>query len=619
MAPLTFRTLLVALAACCLLLAPAHAQQKWYVHSELGNDNNSGRSPDAPFRTLERWKTSFYNLETTENDELLLSGTFRESLVINMSEPAKPQGLTVRGWTTADGNPRNLLLSRPVLRGDIPAPNNWTRAGVSNRYTTTVGFGLWLVDVVWNWDENVDSYGRNRGHLRKVASTAAVETTPYSWCYLGNQLHVNVTPPDSAPQSPSAGMLSYVPYGPNGGITIQWPERCTIRGIDSYLWLNDISGSYGISLENALDCTVVDCRTRDTSHHGIGYTGATRSGNTLASCEVRGLMGLVGDNSGDCFGYLSYNTPLSGGRINNCTAYCYSLLDPEGAPINPQRNIHGIRCGTTSLGQFVNDLRINNLTIYSYYPLCGPYCTPLRVEDAKVPTDPLDPESYGVRFYNLRVVSGGYMNISGRNNHMAFVDCDLDFSDNARRGLYLAGAISCAPSVGQNNRVLFQDTRIKTIVDNPNGIGWPGVVVAVRSGAALKFVRTSIQESGLRLQDSTAMMFGWIDPGGSVYARDCEFRYVTSRGGRRLCWYDGQVLPAQRDFDGCRYVNIGHGNSYTEWNGPSFGLPDIRAQVGWLSHDNGDLHGQAMGPSPLAPRSETARAATPGQTLVMPR
>jgi hypothetical protein len=72
---------------------------------------------------------------------------------------------------------------------------------------------------------------------------------------------------------------------------------------------------------------------------------------------------------------------------------------------------------------------------------------------------------------------------------------------------------------------------------------------------------------------------------------------------------DTAVAPVGRDFDFCRYVGLTNGPYYTEWYGPSFGLPDIRSEAAWLSNDIGDTHGTASAGGLISPSGSTV---TPG-------
>lgn len=593
------------LVACIGLLtaSPAVAQRLWYIHAELGNDANSGLSPDAPFRTLERWRQSFFNLETQAGDEVLLSGTFREYLNINMLGPKVPQPLTFRRWTTGDPNPMGLPLTQPILRGDKPL-KGWERAQGTNRYRAELPEFVGLVSVVWNWDTTVDRFGRNLGHLTRVATPALVEATPFSWCYSGRIIDVNVTPKGGAnPVDPDTGECAYVPFGPNGGLTVQWGDGVVFRDLHAYLWLNDIGGTYGFSQEHARNGRIVNCVTKDTSHHGIGYTGETRDGNTIEDCEVRGLMGLRGDKAADAFGYLSNGTSLRGGLIARSVAHCYSLLTPTGTPLNADRKIHGFRCGTSSVaGTAVRGLDIVDLTIHSYFPSCGQFSSAVRVADAALPSDPNDPATYGVRFTRLNVIKGGYVNVAGPNFNASFVDSMLDMSDCSRRGLEVYGAIAAGFGQAGVNRVLFKNCRIRANVDNSLGRFWSGSVFTVQSGMDLRLDGCSVEEIGFRVRGSTGVMFGWYNPGGSIRARGTTFIYVNPFSGRTLCKGDGQVLPAQRDFDQCRYVNLSPGTVFTDWFGPDFSLPDIREAAGWFSAEPGDPNGSGSdaGTPPVA-------------------
>ena len=105
------------------------------------------------------------------------------------------------------------------------------------------------------------------------------------------------------------------------------------------------------------------------------------------------------------------------------------------------------------------------------------------------------------------------------------------------------------------------------------------------------------------------MMFGWYNPNGGVYARGTSFAFRYPFGQKILCRGDATVAQALRDFDACRYGGLSPGNAYCDWFGPSFGLPDIRTQEGWLGAEPGDPDGSA---SPMGPIEPTSAVVTPG-------
>ncbi|XVJ59640.1 MAG: hypothetical protein HEQ23_09640 [Tepidisphaera sp.] len=582
----------------------AHAQQKWYIHGELGDDSNSGLSSAAPLRTLHRFELATGRGEVEDRSEVLMAGTFRESLILNMDFAAPARTLTFRQWTENDPNVANLKLSQAVLRGDKPV-RGWTRAGKTHRYVATVPAGLALASVVWNWDVNIDNRGRHLAHLVPVTSIALVETTPYSWFYTGTQLHINVSSASGEDVNPGNGEVAYVPYGENGGLTISRGVGCVIQGLHSYLWLNDFQGSYGFSQEHSVNGSIVECVTVDTSHHGIGFTGETGEGNSIIGCVVSGLMGLRVDNTADAFGFLSSGNTINSGLIEDCIAHCYSLMRPDGQPLNPSRNIHGFRCGTSSQGQFIRNLDIRRLTVYSYFPACGDRSTPFRITDAAPPTNPLDPSTYGVRFDQLRVERGGVVLISGDGAHASFVNSTIDLSDCARRNQQYTGAFSTNFGFFANNHVLLKNSRVIANVDDSNGAFWVGCVFMLKRGLSLYLVDSAVDEVGMRTRGSTATMFRWFDTMGRLYVRGTTFTFRYPFGVKRLCMGDTAVAPVGRDFDFCRYVGLSNGPYYTEWYGPSFGLPDIRSEAAWLSNDIGDTNGTASAGGLISPSGST--------------
>lgn len=581
--------LIICLVSLSLVVAGrAQAQQTWYIHATEGSDLNTGRSPSSPFKTLARFRAAFENAETLPGAELALSGTFREDMLLNFQDRA--QGLTIRRWNASE-NPEDYPLQSPVIRGDKLLPGPFTRAGTSNMYVTEVPPGLAIEGVVWNWDSNVDLNGRHAGHLVPAASPAACANTPLSWYYTGTLLSINLTPTSQALVDPGTGVLAYVASGPNAGICLQNAQGCTINGIAAYLWLRAVDGAYGFSMEHATNSSFVNCSTIDTSHHGIGFTGTTGSGNTIDSCEVRGLMGLNGTPYADCFGFLSSGTEISNGLVTDCTAYCYGILTPDRKQLRPERSVSAFLCGTTyTPNVYVRGLLVERLNVY-IFPEGGRYAVPCRYADILPPTDVNDPATYSLRFESMNVFNGAAHILSGLNSHAAYVDCTFDLSRASALGFYNSGAITCQVASGPVNHTLFKRCTIDTNVDHPNGLFWNSIVVGVAGGNDLRFIETSINEIGLRLRGSTANMFYYLDGGGKVFARDSKFTYANTRGVRRLCANDPFVQPPNRDFDACRYTNVSSAN-YTQWYGPSFGYPgDIRSATGWLLFDAGDNHG----------------------------
>ncbi len=578
-----------------VLAAPATAQQTWYIHATEGNDLNTGKSPSSPFRTLARFRAAFNNYETGHGADLALSGTFREDLFLNFA--GRSQALTIRRWNATE-NPEDYPLQAPVVRGDKLLDGPFIRAGTSNMYVTEVPAGLAIESVVWNWDSNVDLNGRHAGHLIPTASPAACAATPLSWYYSGTLLSINLTPTSQALVDPQTGVLAYVPVGPNAGICLQNPQGCSINGIQAYLWLHSVDGTYGFSMEHASGCSFVNCSTIDTSHHGIGFTGSTGAGNTIDSCEVRGLMGLTGTNYSDCFGFLSNGTEITSGLVTDCTAYCYGILTPDRKQLRPERSVSGFLCGTTYVPNvFIRSLLVERFTVY-IFPEGGRYAVPARINDTLAPTDSNDPATYALRFDAMNVVNGACLILSGLNSNAAYVDCTFDLSRASALGFYSTGAITTHAS-GSPNHTLFKGCTIATNVDHPSGLFSNSIVVGVSNGNDLRFIDTAINEIGLRLRGSTANMFYYLDGGGNVFARNSKFSYANVRGLRRLCANDALVQPPTRDFDSCRYTNVSS-SSYTQWYGPNFGYPgDIRSATGWVLFDAGDDHGTVSSQSSL--------------------
>lgn len=564
----------------------AMAQAVWYVHPTEGDDDNAGNTPTAPFRTLERMALAFSEGEVQSGDRVALTGVNRGSLFANLEFPTLITNITVGPWGL-DANPRNLPLSSPVVRGDLLLSGPFTNVPGVDRFTTPLAESRVVESVTWNWDTAVDRNGRNFGHMTRVDTVGECDRTPFSWSYDGTTLSVNVTPLGNPTVDPASGTVAYIPRGPNGGITLQTAINCRITGITSMLWLNTLEGSYGISMEHASGSVIDNCVTRDTSHHGIGFTGFTGPDNAIRNCTGWGLSGLSVDPNGDMFGYLSQDTELDGAVIENCNAHCYILLTPGLQSLFPNRSVHGLRCGTTSGTNKVIGLDVNSLSTY-FYPQAGPYGSPIRVQDAAVPSDPTQFQTYSVRVRGMKVVNGAWIYIGGEGANVAFLASELDLTQCSAKGLYPAGAISTGNWVGpDNNHALFQDCRIRANVLHPNGAFWTGIVVALSAGADLRFQGCKITETGRRVNGSTAAMFYWIDPAGKLTVKDSLVRFESLTGERVLCKGDAAVPVVRRKFQNVTYHNTSRATPLTEWY-QGQGQPDIRWRTGWLGNAAGD-------------------------------
>lgn len=581
---------LLAVVVSVFAAMPVFAQTVWYVHPTDGDDANSGTSPSAPFRTLARLTAAFENGDVHSGDEVALTGENRGSLVVNLDFPVPISNITVRRWEN-DANPRNLQLSNPVVRGDVLFPSSFAQVLGRNRFTTPLNVQNIVESVTWNWDTAVDRKGRHFGHLIRVNSTTECDNTPYSWYYNGSTMSVNVTPTGSPTVDPSAGVVTYVPRGPNGGITLQSARGCLISGIECELWLNTLGGAYGISCEHASDTVIENCITRDTTHHGVGFTGFTGANNTIRNCQVWGLSGLSIDPNGDCFGYLTNDTDLSGARIEGCTAHCYIIMTPLQQSLFPDRSAHAFRTGTTNGSHLIRDLLVVNLSAY-YYPQSGPAPQVVRIADAETPADPSQFSSYAVRVQGLRTYSGSQQYIGGRYGSVAFLDCNFDLTQCGAKGFYNTGAISTGNWVGpDSNYALFQDCSIRTNVVHPNGRFWVGLVTGITAGADLRFQGCKITETGRRVNGSTGAMFVWFDGvGGNLTVKDSIIRFESMTGERLLCKGDANIYPNRRKFQRDTYYNLSRTSALTEWF-PGAPQPDIRWRPGWLANTAGDPFG----------------------------
>lgn len=392
-----------ALVAACWIgaLAPTGLSQVAAVDFYVDGDrpvNGSGTESD-PFNTLR-------SVPPGADRTIFVAGTIRES-------------------TAWGGGWRDTVVCQwpgraaTEIRGDVPVPpHQWQKLGAALCMTPLAAAP---VSVIWNWDENVDEYGRRFGHLSPQASFQQCSETPGSWFFDAAQslLYVNAPP---GGRSPADGD-TYAWVRAGTGLTLSEPVRVQIRDLRFTLWCDPASTGYGLRLSSASGCTVSGCVFQDCGYHAAGFVGTICTGNRFVSCTARGLAGRSNH-----FVFYSSMGDVAECAAVDCEVHQYTLLGWDGAPLDRSARCGGYYTHTGGSAQ-VRDLEFRRCRAIGYDDGSGNSfgvgtATAAALDERVV-------ETYPVRFIECEAVNGDYVNIDG---HAAFVRCRLDLRRASRTG-----------------------------------------------------------------------------------------------------------------------------------------------------------------------------------------
>ncbi|TVQ51224.1 MAG: hypothetical protein EA377_13005 [Phycisphaerales bacterium] len=250
-----------------------------------------------------------------------LSGTFRQQpLMLSGSD----KRIEVRQWPDQP---------QAWLRGDKPLESLTHEFG--NVYSSNIGSGLeglgGIVSVVWRWDQNIDEHGRHYGHLVPVDSVAEVGTTLYGWHYDPETgvLTLNTEGLSNDPADYAWCMARDALRVSNGSFHV-------VSGLHFALFMGAQINNQGYAVRGlgVTDSLIEDCVSWDAGKHSFGFaSGALNQRNTIRNCHAWGIE--HGNTSHFVMHAQSSQHNITDGLLEDCTCHLYSILRPDGEPVNP--------------------------------------------------------------------------------------------------------------------------------------------------------------------------------------------------------------------------------------------------------------------------------------------
>lgn len=256
------------LYSAILDLCPIAAETNYYVDPSAGDDGDAGTEA-APFETLAKAQEMIDAWTPTTGRlgiRLKRGTTFEENV-----------GLTLKSYVTVStyGSGLRPLLNRFTSKF-ASGGTLWTLAS-GNRYTTTVA----SIGTIRRQTQRLKA-------IRKVASTAEVESTPNSWYWASNTLHLHLTNDAGTAVDPDTVALEYTLSASPGLTGILIPEgatRCRVDGVRCDGWgysgFEDSGQNYGIKAACNDDeiAAITDFECYFNNRHCFGHNAGGSNSN----------------------------------------------------------------------------------------------------------------------------------------------------------------------------------------------------------------------------------------------------------------------------------------------------------------------------------------------------
>lgn len=245
-----------------------------YYFSTTGADGNSGLSSGSPKQNISELNTVL--AASGGNITILLKCGDVWDVTSGINGDATDDNITIASYGTG---------ARPLLNGftsKIASGSAWT-VGTGSRYTATAAADMGDFREVNNRDFQ----------YRRVASTAEVESTPFSYYWAAGTVHCNANGVD--PDTITGG-YEYTLAGTTDDSGIYIPNGATgyrIDGIQCDGWGADggaVNQEYGIKFAGigTDTCVVTNCKATRSARHNLGHNGGANSGGFMlvANCEA---------------------------------------------------------------------------------------------------------------------------------------------------------------------------------------------------------------------------------------------------------------------------------------------------------------------------------------------
>lgn len=273
-------------------LCPIARGTTYYIDATDGSDSNNGLSTGAAWKTVSKVNTLLASGAITNTAILFQRGeVFSQSTGIEVGSDDDDTTFGTYGT-----GPRPLIhcFTTTFASGGTL----WTQYSTTDRYYATLATAPGWVRIASD----------RKRILRKVVSTAEVESTANSWYWASSTLHLNITDFTGAATDPDNYVIECVPTSMTDDDGIYVPSACThvrVDGIDFDGWTIDGGGSnqsYGVRVgATGSDVVLVtNCGCHFSERHPMGHNdsgSATSSGGLTvwAGCNWGGVRESNGD------------------------------------------------------------------------------------------------------------------------------------------------------------------------------------------------------------------------------------------------------------------------------------------------------------------------------------
>lgn len=280
-----------------------------FYFAQAGNDSTGNGTQAAPYKTLA--KAQAVHDASNGNIALLFNkgDEWNETTGLDITK----NNVTVGAYGTG---------AKPLFStfANALAASGWTQAGVTDRWTRTISTAV-------GWLRETGNDTKLFSPMRRVESTGAVESTPRSWYWASNTLHVNY----GTGLNPNSATFSWTAQIADDGITASG-DGILIDGVRFDGWgciANTQSTNWGIKLLNTgTDLIVVrNCEAFYNGRHNIGQETATTGGICVfTGCSV----GYCEDSGTNVSPYIAYSRDGSNEAIFDTCVTRFGQL-PNGS------------------------------------------------------------------------------------------------------------------------------------------------------------------------------------------------------------------------------------------------------------------------------------------------
>ncbi len=417
--------------ACCLAVliaqpsGPRLQVPTYYVDSVLGSDLNSGRSPTAPLKSLDRL-IQLYDRLSSGPATLFLAGDHVGAFNLYGTRA------NIQQW--AGHAPARIRGSRDPMGDGC----EWTLSSGST-YRCMIGPSRQVGNVCARWATLFASLGRTAGWYRigSLEGAAMTEDKRYFYNALDGYLYFR----DDSIGDPALlvgddrvlWQDSSLRIGldvRDRSLTAKHNQPITIAGLTFIHFNTGRGSSYGL-IAGGTGHTVVDCSFLDCEVHSLVFSAYPNVGCRALRCVAYGAgAGMIGQLDFPSLFVTHSQPPVSnadvvGSRFIDCTAYCYGLMDSEGAPMDPLDFVSGFFGHTSGYpGSTIDDLEWQGCTTHHFsHRGYNFYC-----DNTGAVPDPRSWASHPVRAIDCTTFGGA----GTLTSNIAFKRCFFDFTSAAR-------------------------------------------------------------------------------------------------------------------------------------------------------------------------------------------